>query len=123
MIGRATLVWMLLAVGAGLGLFVLKYEVQAMEERLVSMNRQTLRDLESIHVLKAEWNYLNRPSRLEKLAGRLLSLGPVTAAQSVSIRDIPLRPESRRKAAPAAALPPAGNPPPPPLLAKLRRAP
>lgn len=122
MTSLATLVWMLLAIGAGLGLFVLKYEVQAMEERLVSINRQTLRDFESIHVLKAEWNYLNRPSRLEDLASRLLSLGPVTALQSVSIRDIPFRPNGRRQTAPLAPLPRVGDLPPP-LLAKLRRAP
>ena len=107
---------MLLAVAAGLGLFVLKYEVQAMEERLVAINDSTRRDLEAIHVLKAEWNYLNRPARLEELGGRLLSLQPVTAAQSVSIDDIPLRPEIMR-----GTTPPADDLPP--LLTTLRGTP
>jgi len=117
MTSRATWLWMLLAVAAGLGLFVLKYEVKAMEERLVTINDRTLRDLEAIHVLKAEWNYLNRPARLEELGERLLSLRPVTAAQSVAIDDIPMRPEIVRD-----ATPPAGDPPPP-TLATFRRAP
>jgi len=122
MTNRATLLWMLLAVAAGLGLFVLKYEVQAMEERLVAINRQTLQDLESIHVLKAEWNYLNRPARLEELAGRLLSLEPVTAAQSVSIEDIPLHPEGLPKAVPPVPRP-APVDLPAPLLTTFRDTP
>lgn len=117
MTSRATLLWMLLAVGAGIGLFVLKYEVQAMEERLVALNRQTVQDLESLHVLRAEWSYLNRPARLEALARRLLALRPVEAAQSISIRDIPLRPET-----PPATAPRAGDGPPA-LLVTLRQAP
>lgn len=122
MMSRATLLWMLLAVAAGLGLFVLKYEVQAMEERLVAINADTRRDLEAIHVLKAEWNYLNRPARLEELGKRLLSLRPVRAAQAVSIDDIPMRPEIPHGAAPHDAAPPAGDTPPP-LLASFRRVP
>lgn len=109
MIGRATLLWMLLAVCAGLGLFVVKYEVQSMEERLVAIHERTLQDLESVHVLQAEWSYLNRPARLETLGRRLLDLGPVAATQSVSIRDIPFRPDGANEAAPPAAAPAHGG--------------
>ena len=93
MINRAALIWMILAITAGTGLFVLKYEVRAMEEHLVQIEQQTLNNLGAVHVLKAEWSHLNQPTRLEDLGRRLLSLEPVIALQSVSISEIPMRPE------------------------------
>jgi hypothetical protein len=92
MINRGALVWMILAITAGTGLFLLKYEVRAMEEQLVQIKQQTLNNLEAVHVLKAEWSHLNQPMRLEDLGRRLLSLEPIVAQQSVSITDIPMRP-------------------------------
>jgi len=91
MISRATVIWMLLAIAAGACLFVLKYEVKSMEEELARINRDTLANLEAVHVLKAEWSYLNRPSRLEDLGRRLLALEPADVAQSTTIDDIPMR--------------------------------
>ncbi len=92
MIHRGALIWMVLAITAGTGLFLLKYEVRAMEEQLVQIKQQTLNNLEAVHVLKAEWSYLNQPTRLEDLGRRLLLLEPVIAQQSASITDIPMRP-------------------------------
>lgn len=96
MINRAALMWMVLAITAGTGLFLLKYEVRAMEEQLVQVKQQTLNNLEAVHVLKAEWSHLNHPTRLEDLGRRLLSLEPVVAQQSAGISDIPMRPEAVR---------------------------
>ncbi len=92
MIKRATIFWMLLATAAGIGLFVLKYEVKSMEGQLAAIHSETLENLEAVHVLKAEWSYLNQPARLEYLGRRLLRLGPVKASQTVDINDIPFRP-------------------------------
>tara|TARA_R110000787_G_scaffold35825_7_gene91757 strand:- start:481 stop:870 length:390 start_codon:yes stop_codon:yes gene_type:complete len=128
MMQRGTIVWMLLAVAAGIGLFLLKYEVAEMEDRLAEINRRTLVNLESVHVLKAEWSYLNRPERLETLGRDLLSLQPVKPQQTLDIADIPLRPLPEivteiDNSPSATSLP---NPPAvdqvPPLLAKFRRA-
>ena len=93
MINRAALVWMILAIMAGTGLFVLKYEVRAMEKQLVQIEQKNLKNLEAVHVLKAEWSHLNQPTRLEDLGRRLLALEPVIALQVTSISDIPMRPE------------------------------
>jgi hypothetical protein len=92
MINRAALIWMVLAITSGTGLFLLKYEVRAMEDQLAQIKQQTLKNLEAVHVLKAEWSYLNHPTRLEDLGRRLLSLEPVVAQQFASISDLPLRP-------------------------------
>lgn len=127
MMQRGTIFWMLLAVAAGIGLFLLKYEVAEMEDRLAEVNRRTLVNLETVHVLKAEWSYLNRPGRLETLGRDLLSLEPVKPQQTLDIADIPLRPLpeiiTEIDNSPAAAslpIPPAVDQPPP-LLAKFRR--
>ncbi|MGB0575503.1 MAG: cell division protein FtsL [Alphaproteobacteria bacterium] len=92
MIKRATLIWMFLATAAGIGLFVLKYEVKSMEGQLATIHSKTLENLEAVHVLKAEWSYLNQPERLEDLGRRLLNLEPVKATQTIDIENIPFRP-------------------------------
>jgi len=83
MIRRSTLMWTLAAVAVGAGLFVVKHRVQELEDRLAELNRAIAEDREAIHVLNAEWSYLNRPERLEDLGRRLLGLQPAEAARMV----------------------------------------
>ena len=45
-----------------------------------------------IHVLHAEWAYLNDPKRLADEAGKYLSLAPPVSDQYASIAELPLRP-------------------------------
>ncbi len=112
MMRGGTIFWMALAVMAGIGLFLLKYEVAEMEDQLADINRETLINLEAVHVLKAEWSYLNRPQRLETLGRDLLSLEPVKARQTLDISDIPLRPDSAAEIPAATATPAADHLPP-----------
>jgi len=42
-------------------------------------------------VLKAEWQYLNRPDRMQVLAEHHLDLQPMQIGQVVRITDIPMR--------------------------------
>ena len=123
MMRGGTIVWMLLAIAAGISLFLLKYEVAEMEDRLADINQRTLVKLEAVHVLKAEWSYLNRPDRLEALGRDLLALEPLRPQQTLSIADIPLRPVTaieKSSAAGTDTAPPAVDPIPP-LFAKFRR--
>lgn len=85
-----TILWTMLALVVGVGLFLLKYEVQSLEERLASVNADIRRNQESIHVLKAEWSYLNDPTRLRELNERHLSLKPYLPEQVVAIADLPM---------------------------------
>jgi len=91
MIGRGTALWLTLAIVAGIGLFHVSYRVQSLEEELTQVNRAILSEREAIHVLRAEWSYLNEPTRLADLARRHLQLAPLSAAQMVRIEDLPLR--------------------------------
>ena len=91
MIGRITLMWVGLAAGVAAGLFQTKYEVQSLEARLGRIHRAILADQQAIHVLKAEWTYLNQPAELAKRAAENLQLKPVSAAQIGLVADLPRR--------------------------------
>jgi len=81
MIRPAMLLIFLLAVSLSLTLFVVKYEVQDLEGELVGYNRTISEDRQALHVLKAEWSYLNQPARLKALSERYLGLGGIETRQ------------------------------------------
>ncbi len=71
----------LLAGSIGLTVFVVKYQVQDMEDQLAEFNRTVTEDRQAVHVLKAEWSYLNEPARLRLLAERYLDLRAIETRQ------------------------------------------
>lgn len=77
------------------GLYQLKHAVQRSEDKLARLERELITSQESIHVLRAEWSYLNRPDRLSRLAGRHLALVPVAPDQLGDITELPPRPIDR----------------------------
>jgi hypothetical protein len=91
---RLTLLWLVLAVAAAT--FTLKYEVKGLEEEYATLRHQLLGEQQAIHVLKAEWSYLNRPRDLEQRAAEFLELQPLTAAQIGMLADLPFRPGPER---------------------------
>jgi hypothetical protein len=90
MMRAATILWAILATIAGTGLFLLKYQVQAEERHLRELRKDIASTEQSIHVLKAEWSYLNDPLRLREQAERHLAMHPMRANQMVSIDSIPM---------------------------------
>ena len=93
MIRLSTVLWVGLAGAVGFGLYQLKHEVRALESDLVRLNRAVLVEQQAIHVLRAEWSYINQPQRLESLASRYLDLRPIKPAQLGRFTDVPVRPE------------------------------
>ena len=89
--GSWILIWIFIIAGISLALFQVEQKVQQREEELAQLNQQILKDQEALHVLKAEWSYLNQPSRLEGLNDKFLSLAPVTGWQIAKIGDLPFR--------------------------------
>ncbi len=102
--------WIGLVSALGYGVFQVKYEVQEMESHLVQLNRSIVGDQQAIHILRAEWSYLNHPSRLDALARRHLALAPIAASQIGQIEDVPLRADAMPAPAPPLARAPAGAP-------------
>lgn len=91
MIGRTAAIWIVLSVIAGIALFQVTYRVQVLEEELARVNQEILRERETLHVLRAEWSYLNEPGRLSKLARRHLELAPLQASQMADVESLPFR--------------------------------
>lgn len=85
-----TSLWIGLAACIGVGLFLIKHEVKLKEHRLDEINAQIQAHQESVHVLRAEWAYLNDPVRLRALAEKYLGMHPVQPNQIASL-DVVLR--------------------------------
>ena len=117
---RATVFWSLLAALVGFGLFHVKYQVQKLEDQLTRLNRDIVREQDQIHVLKAEWTYLNRPERIEELSKRFLDLAAPKPNQMGTIAQLPMRssdtpvdPTASKSPSPAPKAPaPTRSPPP-----------
>jgi hypothetical protein len=73
-------------------LFALEFQVRKLEDELAGLDRSIVAESQAIHVLKAEWSYLNDPWRLRRLAERFLELTPVRPEQLSSLADLPRRP-------------------------------
>jgi len=88
MIRGTTFFSVLFAALAGVGLFVVKNQVQSLEVELTRINREIREEREDLHVLRAEWSHLNEPGRLEMLASKYLELIPLEAIQFLSEDNI-----------------------------------
>ena len=94
MISRSTILTLLVAIGLGFGLFRLTYEVQTLEGERAHVNRAVAAEREAIHVLRAEWSYLNEPTRLEALTKKHLSLRTTQDGRIRTVAEIPARPDA-----------------------------
>lgn len=107
MMRLSTLLWTLLVGISGYAMFQVKYEVLQLEDQLSRLNRQIGAGQEQIRVLGAEWSFLNQPARLEQLAKRYLTLGPIGTQQIGRIEQLPRRspmpPAAVAAAAPSSA--------------------
>ena len=87
-----TMVTLLLLLGVSYGLYQLKYRVEGLQHRAEQLNSQIADDRRAIKVLGAEWAYLTRPQRLQRLSGEFLPLIPVHADQIAAMDELPLKP-------------------------------
>lgn len=76
--------WLTLTLFVALGSSVLKNKVQELERRLVTINDTIQKDIQNIHVLKAQWSLYNTPDRLQKLAYEQLSLEKAKPEQIIN---------------------------------------
>jgi len=105
MIRPAMVLILLLAVSLSMTLFVVKYQVQDMEGELVDFNRTIAEDRQALHVLKAEWSYLNQPARLKALAERHLDLSGIETRQVGTAMELLVNIPSRPAVGEASVMP------------------
>lgn len=89
MMRASTFLWLAVATLAGVGLFLLKYQVQSLEADLADVERQARADRETIHVLKAEWAYLSDPARIRRLAESHLGMVPLAPGMIRTLAELP----------------------------------
>ncbi len=104
MIRIGTVIWFVVLALLGVGLFQVKYAVQAKERELRKVNRQIAADHDAMRVLEAEWSYLNDPVRLADLTRRHTDLTPVMASQIATVEGLAPRPADAPEEAPALPL-------------------
>jgi hypothetical protein len=86
------LAWLVIGCLSAGFVFYVANDVAHLEEELRRVERQILKEQRAIHVMAAEWSYINRPDRLADLARRHLDLAPLPADRIVRIDDLPARP-------------------------------
>jgi hypothetical protein len=91
MIRISAIIWIVVLALLGVGLFQVKYNVQTKERELRDVRRQIEANYNAMHVLEAEWSYLNDPLRLADLARRHTGLVPTTPGQIGDFADLPPR--------------------------------
>lgn len=101
MIRISAFIWILVLGLLGVGLFQVKYNVQSKEAELRTINKQIDANRSAIHVLDAEWSYLNDPTRLADLTRRHTDLTPTQASQIKHFADLPPRPATAQPSLPA----------------------
>ena len=87
----AAVMWAVLVILSGVGIFVVKYQVQALEDELHAKEQQIDRDRSAIRVLEAEWAYLNDPGRLRRLSEEHLHFTAPTSQSVATIDQLPFR--------------------------------
>jgi cell division protein FtsL len=73
------------------GLYHVNYRVKERQEELKRVERDIKQERERLHVLEAEWSYLNRPSRLARLARKHLDMETLQPEQIVRVEQLPPR--------------------------------
>jgi hypothetical protein len=101
--------WFALVVAAGMTNFLVKQNVQSLDDQLTQVRKKTIEDQKKIHDLAADWTFLTQPELLADLNNRYVHLEPMSPRQMVSGLDgIPMRPATPLEdvAPPMAAAPP-----------------
>lgn len=80
-----------LLVGTAAWAYQTKYETIFYAEQVKKLEAQVDREKDQIAILKAEWQLLNRPQRLDALAQRYLDMKQVKSTQVARVQDIPER--------------------------------
>lgn len=97
--------WLIAGSVTALILFQIKQEVVTLEQEIAETQHHILRDQEAVHVLQAEWSYLNSPARIAALAERHLDMAPIPPERIIGFDDLPLPGADEKEDAPGKQAP------------------
>ena len=83
--------------GSAVYAYSVKYETIVLAEQIAKHKLKISREKESIALLKAEWQFLNRPDRIQSLVEQHSDLQPLQIQQIVRWSDLPMRKDSDDK--------------------------
>lgn len=72
--------------------YSIKYDTLYYAEQVAKLKSKVQREREAIAVLQAEWQYLDRPDRLQAAADQHLDLQALKIQQLARLSDLPNRP-------------------------------
>jgi hypothetical protein len=81
-------------VGTAMWAYSVKYETIYFAEQVKKLEKRLDRERDAISVLRAEWQHINRPARLQVLADRHLQLQALQAPQIIRAADLPAKPKA-----------------------------
>ncbi len=90
------LAWVLMFVVASYGLYRVKYQVLSIRSEIAQTTRSLQQERENLHAAAAEWAYLTRPERLERLSEKYLHLQPMQPNQVADIKGLDTRLQPNR---------------------------
>lgn len=73
--------------------YSIKYDTLYYSEQVAKLKSKAQREREAIAVLQAEWQYLDRPDRLQAAADQHLDLQALKIQQLARLSDLPNRPD------------------------------
>lgn len=73
--------------------YSIKYDTIYQQEQVAKLKAQMKQERDAIAVLKAEWQHLNRPDRLQAAVERHLDLQPMNIKQLARLSELPDRPK------------------------------
>jgi cell division protein FtsL len=85
---RSTLVCFVFLFIVGGITFSVKQQVLQLESKIITAKKEITQYEEALHILSAEWSYLNNPERLQVLVERNLELVPGDHLQFVSLDNV-----------------------------------
>ena len=90
---RHMLSWLAVIVASAYGLYEVKWQVRELREQNLLTEAEMIKERRALEVLTAEWAYMTRPERLEKLARKHLpELIPGHGAQVAGLEEFPPKP-------------------------------
>lgn len=85
------LIFPLLAVLAGVQMFVLKYQVIEKEDELKKIHKQITDDMREIHLLEADWASANDPNLIRAFVQEQTTFQPIRAKQFITVDSLPVK--------------------------------